>query len=215
MKKILYIAANSKPEELSSSKTVGRELVNRLMKKYPDFSMEELDLYNEYIPRPKYCFFSSRSTVADSNAVAGLCPEDQKDVQQIVKLGDQFVSASVYIVAAPMWSLSFPAILKDYIDCIIQAEKTITFTDNKPKGLLDDRLRTFIYVQSSGANIPWIAKPALNKGLNYVIDIMKFIGISKCDELLVDGTGTTEKERIEAIEKAESKIDSIINEMQF
>lgn len=90
-----------------------------------------------------------------------------------------------------MWSLSFPAVLKDYIDCIIQAEKTIAFTNNKPEGLLNDRPRTFIYVQSSGANIPWIMKPILNRAKSCE-DIMKFIGISKLEELLIDGTGTTE-----------------------
>lgn len=35
---------------------------------------------------------------------------------------------------------------------------------------------------------------------NYPND--KFIGIGKVDELLIDGTGTTEKEKSEAIEKA-------------
>jgi FMN-dependent NADH-azoreductase len=114
-----------------------------------------------------------------------------------------------------MWSLSFPAILKDYIDCIIQAEKIITFKNNKPEGLLNDRPRTFIYVQSSGANIPWIMKPIFDKGLNYVEDIMKFIGISKFDELLIDGTGTTEAEKSEAIEKAKSKIDTILDQIKY
>lgn len=215
MKKLLYIVANSKPEEISSSKTVGRALVNSFMEKYKDFSLEELDLYNEHIPRPKFSYFSSRSTLVSSDALSKLTDKEQKDVQQMSKLCDQFVAASVYIVASPMWSLSFPAILKDYIDCVIQAEKTITFNNNKPEGLLNDRPRTFIYVQSSGANIPWILKPILDKGLNYVEDIIKFIGIAKFEELLVDGTGTTETEKSEAIEKAKSKIDSILDNIQF
>lgn len=215
MNKLLYIIANSKPDELSSSRTIGRKLVNRFLEKYDDFRLEELDLYMEYIPRPKYSCFSSRSTIVDSSALSQLSAEEQKDVQQMIKLCDQFVSASVYIVAAPMWSLSFPGLLKDYIDCIVQAEKTITFVNEKPEGLLNDRYRTFIYVQSSGAHIPWIIKPALNKGLNYVEDIMKFIGISKIDDLLVDGTGTTEEERLEALEKAEGKIDAILEQVQF
>ncbi len=215
MNKLLYIIANSKPDELSSSRTIGRKLVNRFLEKYADFRLEELDLYKEYIPRPKYSCFSSRSTIVDSSALSKLSAEEQKDVQQMIKLCDQFVSASVYIVAAPMWSLSFPGLLKDYIDCIVQAEKTITFVNEKPEGLLNDRYRTFIYVQSSGAHIPWIIKPALNKGLNYVEDIMKFIGISKIDDLLVDGTGTTEEERLEALEKAEGKIDAILEQVHF
>lgn len=215
MKKLLYIVANSKPEEISSSKTVGRVLVNSIMDKYKDLSLEELDLYNEHIPRPKYNYFSSRSTLVSADALLKLTVQEQNDVQQMLKLCDQFVAASVYIVSSPMWSLSYPAILKDYIDCIIQAEKTITFTNNKPEGLLNDRPRTFIYVQSSGANITWIMKPILDKGLNYVEDIMKFIGISKFEELLIDGTGTTETEKYEAIEKAKSKIDTIIDQIQF
>lgn len=215
MDKLLYIVANSKPEEASSSKTVARELVNKIMDKYKNLSLEELDLYNNYIPRPKHNYFSSRSTLVNGEALSNLTAQEQSDIQQMTKLCDQFVSASVYVVASPMWSLSFPAVLKDYIDCIIQAEKTITFINNKPEGLLNDSPRTFIYVQSSGGNIPWIIKPILNKGLNYVEVIMKFIGISKFHELLVDGTGTTETEKSEAIEKAKSKIDTIINEMQF
>ncbi len=215
MKKLLYIVANSKPEEISSSKTVGRALVNSIMDKYKDFSLEELDLYKEHIPRPKYSYFSSRSTLVSGDALSKLSAQEQNDVQQMSKLCNQFVSATIYIVSSPMWSLSFPAVLKDYIDCIIQAEKTITFTNNKPEGLLNDRPRTFIYVQSSGANIPWIMKPILDKGLNYVEDIMKFIGISKFEELLIDGTGTTESEKAEAIEKAKSKIDTIIDQIHY
>lgn len=216
MGKLLYINVNSKPENLSSSKTVGRALVNRFLEKHPDFSIEELDLYQEHIPQLKYSYFESRSTLVNSQGISNLPPDEQAEVNQIKKLCDQFISANVYILAAPMWSLSFPAPLKEYIDCIVQAEKTITFCNgNKPQGLLNDKPRTFVYVQSSGADISWIIRPALNKGLNYVEDIMKFIGIAKFDELLVDGTGTTENERIEAIRNAESKIDGIIGSMQI
>lgn len=215
MAKLLYITANSKPEKLSSSKTVGRALVNRLLTKYPDFSLEELDLYTEHLPHPKYNYYESRSTLVKASVIKSLPAEDKAEIKQIIKLCDQFVSATVYILAAPMWSLSFPAPLKEYIDCIIQAEKTISFPENKPRGLLSDKPRTFIYVQSSGASIPWMIKPVLNKGLNYVGDIMKFIGIAKFEELLVDGTGTTEEERTKAIEDATKKIDGIIDGIQL
>lgn len=215
MGKLLYIIANSKPEEISSSRIVSRELVNRILEKHPDLELEELDLYQEYIPRPKYKYFSSRSTLASGEELLKLSSQEQKDIQEMIKLCKQFVEASVYVVASPMWSLSFPAVLKDYIDCVMQADHTITFENEKPKGLLDDRARTFIYVQSSGANIPWILKPVMDKGLNYVEDIIKFTGISKFEELLVDGTGTTDEEKGEAIEKAKGKIDSIMDDMEL
>ena len=42
---------------------------------------------------------------------------------------------------------------------------------------------------------------------------METIGIRKFKELLVDGTGFTEKEKNEAIDKAIGKIDEVIAEV--
>jgi FMN-dependent NADH-azoreductase len=217
LRKLLYITVNSKPENLSACKTVGRAFVNNFIKKHPDFTIEELDLYKAHIPRLEYQYFQRRNCIIDEEARKKLPEKEQKEVQRIVKLCDQFISAQVYVIAAPMWSLSFPAPLKEYIDCIIQESKTITFPEkgSKPEGLLNDKPRTVIYIQSSGAEIPWVMRPILNRGLNYIEDIMKSMGISNFERLLVDGTGTTEIERLEAINKAKIKIDDIIEKIEL
>lgn len=211
MKKILYISANTKPEELSSSKTVARRLLNSLLQRYPGAELQEVDLYREHIPQLKHCYFESRSAVIREDARGELSQEEQAEIAQILKLCDQFVAADIYVLAAPMWSLSFPAPVKEYIDCILQSGKTVSFAGSKPRGLLDDKCRLFIYVQSSGAHIPWILRPGLNKGLNYVRDIMTFIGIERFEELLADGTGKTETERMDAINRASAEIDSLMD----
>lgn len=215
MSKLLYISANTKPENMSSSKTVARALINRFLAKYPNTCVEEVDLYKDHIPQLKYSYFEGRSKIINEQERAKLPQNEQDEVNKIVQLCDQFVSANVYVLAAPMWSLSFPAPVKEYFDCIVQVDKTVTFKENRPQGLLNDRPRTFIYVQSSGAHIPWILRPALNKGLNYISDIVKLIGISKFEELLVDGTGTTEAERLQAIAEAESRIDEVISRIEM
>ncbi|HHU74555.1 MAG TPA: FMN-dependent NADH-azoreductase [Clostridiales bacterium] len=216
MKKLLYITVNSKPEHLSSSKTVGRALVKKIMERYPEITLEELDLYKEHIPRLEYQYFESRNCLVNKEAFNQLPEKEQKEVHKIVELCDQFIEADIYVIASPMWSLSFPAPLKEYIDCIVQSNKTISFPDNdkKPEGLLKDKPRTVIYVQSSGGNIPWMMRPILNKGLDYVEDIVKFMGISNFERLLVDGTGTTEQERMDAIHGAMEKIDGIIEKIK-
>lgn len=213
MRKLLYIIANSKSEERSSSRTVSRKLVNAIMRKQPDTQLEELNLYEEHIPQLKGCYFSSRSAVVSSQARNKLSEEEQSEVARIEQLCDQFKEADIYVLAAPMWSLSFPAPVKEYLDCIIQAGKTIAFENNKPHGLLGDKHRVFIYVQSSGANISWFTKPFLSKGTKYVRDMMKFIGINNYEELLVDGTGSTEQERQRAIRIASEKIPQIIDKL--
>lgn len=217
MKKLLYITVNSKPENLSASRTVGRAFVNRFIEKYPEFKIEEVDLYKEHIPRLEYQYFESRNCIINEEATKKLPGKEQKEAQRITELCNQFIGADVYVIASPMWSLSFPAPLKEYIDCIVQAHKTITFPEKgeKPEGLLNDRPRTIIYIQSSGGNIPWIMGPMFNKGLDYIEDIMNFMGINKFEKLLVDGTGTTEKERRDAIERAKNKIDKIIEKIDI
>ena len=215
MKKLLYISVNSKPEDLSASKTVARRFINKFLEMNKDFQVEEIDLYKEHIPRLEYQYFEKRNCIVNEDDAKKLNDKDQKEVQRIRELCDQFISANVYVIAAPMWSLSFPSPLKEYIDCIMRDKKTIKFEGKKIEPLLNDEPRTMIYIQSSGANIPWMLRPVLNKGLNYVENIIKFMGIKKFEELLVDGTGFTEEERVEAINKAIDKIDDVIDSMKF
>ena len=211
-KKLLYISVNSKPENLSSSKMVARKFINKFLERNGDFKVEEVDLYKEHIPRLEYQYFKDRNCVITEEDAKKLPEKDQKEIRKIRDLCDQFISAQMYVIAAPMWSLSFPAPLKEYIDCIVQEEKTISFEKGKKtKGLLDDKERAVVYIQSSGGNIPWILDPIMDKGENYVAQIMKAMGIKNVQELKVDATGTTEEERENAIREAEEKIDSILD----
>ena len=213
MKKLLYITANTKPETISTSRTVGRMMVNALSKQFSDLQIEELDLYTASLPPLKHHYFTGRNTLVNADAMLALPPEEQGHLAQIARLCDQFVSADIYVLAAPMWSLSFPAVVKEYLDCIIIGGKTIGFQKEKPYGLLDDRNRSFVYVQSSGAALPWMLRPVLNKGMSYFEDIMKFIGIDDFYSLFADGTGTTEEERLCAIRKAEEKIPLMVDQI--
>lgn len=215
-KKLLYISVNSKPENLSSSKMVARKFINKFLERNGDFKVEEVDLYKEHIPRLEYQYFKDRNCVITEEDAKKLPEKDQKEIRKIRDLCDQFISAQMYVIAAPMWSLSFPAPLKEYIDCIVQEEKTISFEKGKkPKGLLDDKERAVVYIQSSGGNIPWILDLIMDKGENYVAQIMKAMGIKNVQELKVDATGTTEEERENAIREAEEKIDSILDRINL
>lgn len=214
-KKLLYITVNSKPEKLSSSKTVARLFIQKFMEKNPDFEVDEVDLYKEHIPRLQYEYFVGKNALVEKEALNQLDDASKKEIKKINQLCEQFISARVYVIAAPMWSLSFPAPLKEYFDCIIQDEKTISFENKKPKGLLNDLDRSLVYIQSSGGKIPAYARPILNKGVNYIKFIAKFIGIKKFKELLVDSTGTTEEERKAAIEKANNEIDNILKSLKY
>ncbi|WP_297421127.1 NAD(P)H-dependent oxidoreductase [Clostridium sp.] len=213
MRKLLYITVNSKPEETSASKTVGRELVNRFLIRHNNFELEELDLYNCHIPRLEFDYFEKRNCIINEEEFNKLDEHQKAEAGKIIKLADQFKEADLYVIAAPMWSLSFPSPLKEYIDCVVMEGKTIHIEKDKVEGLLNDKPRGMVYIQSSGGSIPWYLKTVMNKGLNYIHDIMKFIGIKRFEELLVDGTGTTKEEKAEAIQNAMAKIDDVLDEV--
>lgn len=214
-KTLLYISCNSKPEKLSSSKTVARVFIQKFIERNPDFDVEEVDLYKDHIPRLEYEYFSGRSALVEKEALKQLDDHAQKEIQRINDLCDQFMKARVYVIAAPMWSLSFPPQLKEYFDCVIQDKKTIKFENKKPKGMLNDLDRSLVYIQSSGGKIPAYIKPVLNKGVNYITSISKFMGIKKTKEILVDGTGTTEEERLASIDKASKEIDKMMKSLKY
>lgn len=215
-KKLLYISVNSKPEHLSSCKTVARTFINKFLEKNKDFKVEEVDLYKDHIPRLEYQYFEDRNCIIKEEAAKKLPKKDQDEIKIIRDLCEQFKGADMYVIAAPMWSLSFPAPLKEYIDCVVQVGKTITFENGKkPQGLLNDKYRALVYVESAGGNIPFLLDPIMDKGENYVSSIMKTLGIKKVHELKVDNTGTTEEERKAALNKAENEIDDMINSLKF
>jgi len=210
MKKLLYISANSKPEAISTSKTLGREFVNRFLEKNPEYGLEELNLYSEYIPEVNHRIFTRRAEPASGAEYEHLSREERKAVDKINQLCDQFLRADVYVIAAPMWSISFPSILKRYVDCVVIKDKTIKISQEEVTGLLEDKDRKMVYIQSSGGVYPKLLNWNINHGIDYFHDLFKFLGVDKFEKILVQGTDDEEVGIDMAKEKAYREIDDVI-----
>ena len=213
MKKLLYITASSKPENLSTSKTVGRDFVNKFIEKNKDFTVEELDLCTSYIPDMTYKIFQNRAEVVTGDAYNALGEEDKKAVDRINDLCNQFISADFYVIAAPMWGVSFPSIVKKYVDCIMMNGKLISITPDEVNGLLNDKKRDMVYIQSSGGVYPKIFSSKFNHGVAYFHDIFKFLGIDKFEKILVEGVDTPSVGKDEAVSKATEDVNSVVNKL--
>lgn len=176
-----------------------------------EFVVEEIDLFKEYIPTLTHEFYECRNTLVGG---PGPCYDklthvQRRDMAKIKELAIQFKEADIYIIAAPMWSLLFPAQLKQYLDCVILNGVTAEINEKHCKGTLDDKERKMVFVQSVGGELPIFLKCKLDHSNAYLKDISKFLGISKYTELLVDGTGYTEHEKQEAICEAMKDIPHI------
>ncbi|MGL4763347.1 MAG: NAD(P)H-dependent oxidoreductase [Sarcina sp.] len=176
-----------------------------------EFVVEEIDLYKDYIPQLTHEFYECKNTLVDG---PGPCYESlthvqRKDIARIKELAIQFKEADIYVIAAPMWSLLFPAPLKQYLDCVILNGVTAEINEKCCKGTLDDKERKMVFVQSVGGELPILLKCKLDHSAAYLKDISRFLGISKFTELLVDGTGYTEHEKQDAISEAIKDIPHI------
>lgn len=206
--KLLYIIANSKKEEESSSRLVSRKLVDEIESNHPECEVEEINLYDDCIPRLEAKYFCGKNSLIEDCESLG--KEDKENIQRIKELANQFAEADAYVIAAPLWSMSFPAPLKQYIDCIVLNGVTIELSEKECKGLLTDKDRKMVYVQASGAPANLLLKREVCQGIDYVEGIMETLGIKKFEKLLVDGTGYTEESKKEAEEKAMEKIPSVL-----
>lgn len=210
MSKVLYISASSKPEDVSTSKTVARYMINQYKQKHPDDFVEELDLYESQIPMINYKLISGRASLVEGEEFDSLNDEEKEQINRINRLSNQFIDADKYIISAPMWSLFFPAILKQYMDCIIINGKLIDISNDKVKGLLDNKERKMIYIQSSGGIYPAIISWKLNQGAKYLEDVFGFLGVKSFKKVMIEGVDMNDVGKEQAITEAKEDVDYLL-----
>ncbi|EDT16498.1 FMN-dependent NADH-azoreductase [Clostridium perfringens] len=193
MSKVLYIKANIKNEGESRTFKVSDSFVEEYKKNNPEDEIITLDLYKENIDFLR---------ADDLGKLFGPKDEESKN-NSILKYAYQFADADKYIIAAPMWNLSFPAILKAYIDYVSVSGITFKYTAEGPVGLLNNKKAVHIVSRGGGYdNSPY------EMGDRYLRTILGFFGIKDIETIAIDNLdvmGVNVKEKVEeGIEKATS-----------
>lgn len=171
MSTLLYIKANIKNEGESRTFKVSDSFIEEYKKNNPEDEVTVLDLYKENIDflRPE-----------DLGKKFGTKDEESKK-NPILKYAYQFAEADKYVVAAPMWNLGIPAILKAYIDYVSVTGITFKYTENGPVGLLKNKKA--VHIVSRGgeyANSPY------EMGDRYLRTMLGFFGISEIATIAVE-----------------------------
>ena len=163
---------------------------------------EEVELLNLYetewadIDQDVYAAFGHLMSGGDFNELSDAQKEKMGTRQAIM---DQFVSADKYVFVYPMWELSFPAVIKKYLDTVVAAPTTFGYDENGiPYGKLENKKA--IVITSGGSN--WqdgseyqeMMKQRSPYWSNFGRDLMfanlEFIGIKDHEYVIVDETNT-------------------------
>ena len=78
-------------------------------------------------------------------------PLEEVEARQDVSLARQFARADESVVAAPYWDLSFPAILKVYLERVCVTDVTFRYVGATPEGLC--RAKRAVYVSTAGGYV--------------------------------------------------------------
>ncbi|MDK0571021.1 FMN-dependent NADH-azoreductase [Clostridium perfringens] len=191
MSKVLYIKANIKNEGESRTFKVSDSFVEEYKKNNPEDEIITLDLYKENIDFLR---------ADDLGKLFGPKDEESKN-NSILKYAYQFADSDKYIIAAPMWNLSFPAILKAYIDYVSVSGITFKYTAEGSVGLLNNKKAVHIVSRGGGYdNSPY------EMGDRYLRTILGFFGIKDIETIAIDNLDVmgvnVEKKVEEGIEKA-------------
>jgi FMN-dependent NADH-azoreductase len=209
MNRLLYIGGSPRKER-SRSALVADRLLTRLKERYPELSVERLDVFDIDLPAFDQDAVAGRYHLLAGNAVD---PEQADAWRDLKKWTDQFLSFDSYLIATPMWNFGIPYRLKQYIDILTQPGLTFrNDSDGNVEGLAQGR-RAIIVAASA---MPFGSLPEID-GLDFQLAYLKawlgFIGVTDIGAVRVAGTFGPDDVVAAAMAQAFTDADRLANTM--
>ncbi len=174
MKTLLYVKANPKTVEFSKTFQISERFIEAYKELNPKDEIITLDLYNADIE-----FLSHDDVMAHSEKSMDYCNITARTYAQ------QFALADKYVIAAPLWNLGIPSILKAYFDYVSVSGISFKYTENGPVGMLTGKKALFVAARGGFYDKPPASE--IEMGERYVRTIMGFFGISDFTAVAANG----------------------------
>ena len=170
MKKVLFVDCCIRREH-SRSKQLADFFLGELQKK-GDYEIETLCLMDENLSYFSEGFFLHREA---------LLAEGKLDHPRF-RYAHQFAEADKIVIAAPFWDLSFPALLKVYIENLCVDSITFHTDEHGLHGLC--KADHMVFLTARGA---FYTDSPLEQGSRYLEQMAGFFGIEKYDCVAAEG----------------------------
>ena len=168
MRTVLYVDCCIRREQ---SRT--KRLADAFLSALPsDCRVEHLDLMAEDLSYFKDSYFAQREQ---------LLAADERDHPRF-RYAHQFAQADLIVIAAPFWDLSFPALLKVYIEQISVDGITFGSTENGLQGLC--RATDMVFLTTRGG---FYTDDSLEMGSRYLDALHTFFGVDRYHCIAADG----------------------------
>ncbi len=123
MNRLLHISASPR-SEASVTLTLARSFLDGVAAANPDVEIETWDLWDGTLPA-----FGPAAAASKMTVIAGRTPTGDEAAAWEAALAafDRFERADTYLFSVPMWNMTVPYILKQFIDVVSQPGRLFTF----------------------------------------------------------------------------------------
>jgi FMN-dependent NADH-azoreductase len=179
----------------SVSRQVSAAIVERLRQTTPGLDI----IYRDLTATP--LSHLSGSLLAAAQGVTPTDPAVQRDVALSQAVLDEFLSADMVVLGAPMYNFTIPSQLKAWIDRILVAGKTFKYSAQGPEGLAGNK-RVIVAISRGGFYGPGTQAAAFEHLESYLRGVFGFIGVIKLEFISADGVRVGPKHREKALASA-------------
>lgn len=153
---LLFVDAAVRPPELSRTARLCKIYLDMFGRIHPGYEIQRISLINEAFTSTTWEEVQQRENPAACN---------DPDLP-LLRYARQFAAADRIVIGAPYWDLSFPAILKQYIEKVCVLNVTFAYGE---KGIIPRcRAQRLTYLTACGGKLP-----ELPHGAAYFQDLCK------------------------------------------
>jgi FMN-dependent NADH-azoreductase len=130
--------------------------------------------------------------------------EDEANKAEIANDGavlDEFLAADTVVIAAPMYNFTLPSQLKAWIDRILVAGKTFSYSESGPVGLAGDK-RVIVALSRGNLYGPGAPATAFEHAESYLRTVFAFIGVTRLEFVVAEGLQVSPDHRARGVEAA-------------
>src|SRR6218665_1835269 len=182
MKTILHVISSPRGAE-SISIQLGNSITEQLLDAYPGSKLTNLDLNATPYPH----LFEEQVNALRSHTE--LTPEQKKLVKRSDDAIAQLFDTDILVISVPLHNFGIPSTLKSWLDNIMRACHTFSYTAEGPKGLVTGKK---VYIAfASGAVYSDGPFQAYDFAVPYLKAALGFIGITDINVVRAEGLGIT------------------------
>lgn len=172
MSTVLYIKANPKSDQESRTFQISERFISAYRSAHPGDNIVALDLYKE----------NTRPLTGEEVALTHARPGSEN---RIIQYARQFHDADKFVIAAPLWNLGVPSILKAYIDYIMIVGITFRYSEQGPVGMCEGKKA--VHITARGGNYSEGPFATFEMGDRYLRTVFGFLGIRDFTTIAAEG----------------------------